>query len=275
MKQILIPTDFSETANNALQYALELALLTGAGCTLVHAYEMPYDFAAQMENRVVAIKKNAREKLQTYIEELKQHPRYQSIRFNMQVEEGTPESVVEDLTEDIGADFVVIGLNKQSGWNSLFSGNTGADVIERSRIPVLAVPAGFRFKKPGEIIYAASYRKEDLQNLEELAAFAKLFDARLRVVHIINEHTQEEKVRFREFSKEVQDKLSYPNVVQELHVARDVEDGIKQAAGMEGVIIAMAHYHKSFFKELFSKSHTEEMAKETLVPLFVFYEGEA
>jgi nucleotide-binding universal stress UspA family protein len=275
MKQILIPTDFSETANNALQYALELALLTGAGCTLVHAYEMPYDFAAQMENRVVAIKKSAREKLQAYVEELKQDQRYQSIRFDMLVEEGTPESVVEDLTEDIGADLVVIGLNKRSGWNSYFSGNTGADVIERSRIPVLAVPAGGRFKKPGEIVYAASYREEDLENLEELSAFTKLFDARLRVVHIINEHTQEEKQRFRKFSEKVQDRLTYPNVVQELHVAHDVEDGIKEAAGTEGVIIAMAHYHKSVFKELFSKSHTEEMAKETLVPLFVFYEGEA
>jgi nucleotide-binding universal stress UspA family protein len=274
MKQILIPTDFSETASNALQYALELALLTGANCTLVHAYEMPYDFASQIENRVVAIKKNAREKLQNHVEKLKQDPKYQSIRFDMQVEEGTPEGVVEDLTEDIGADLVVIGLNKHSGWNSFLSGSTGADVIERSRVPVLAVPAQARFKKPGEIVYAASYRKEDLQNLEELAAFARLFDARLRVVHITKKSTQEEKSRFRGFSEEVQGKLSYPNVVQELHVADDVEDGIKQAAGMEGVIISMAHYHKSFLKELFSKSHTEEMAKETLVPLLVFYEKE-
>ncbi len=275
MKHILIPTDFSETADNALQYALELALLSGAACTLVHAYEMPYDFAAQMENRVIAIQKNARKKLHDYVEKIKEDPKYQSIRFNLKVEEGTPESVVEDLTEDVGADMVVIGLNKHSGWDSFFDGNTGAEVIERSRVPVLAVPARYRFTRPKEIVYAAAYREEDLQNLEELARFARLFDARLRVVHITRKSTQEEKLRFRGFSEEIQDKLSYPNVVQELHVADDVEDGIKSAAGSEGVIISMAHYHKSFFKDLFNKSHTEEMAKETLVPLLVFYEEES
>lgn len=274
MKNILIPTDFSETANNALHYALELALLTGAECTLVHAYEMPYDFAAQMENRTEAIKKNAKKKLQDYVETLKQDANYQHLRFNLLVEEGTPESVVEDLTDETRVDLIVVGLNKHSGWESFFSGNTGADVIERSQVPVLAVPAGTPFTKPREIVYAATYSEEDLQNLEELAAIARLFDARLRVVHIVKESTQEEKLRFRSFSEEVQDKLSYSNVVQELHVASDVEDGIQQAAGTEGVIISMAHYHRSFFNEIFSKSHTEEMAKETRVPLLVFYEKE-
>lgn len=274
MKNILIPTDFSETADNALLYALELALLTGAECTLVHAYEMPYDFAAQMENRTAAIKKNARRKLQDYVVNLKQDANYQHLHFNLLVEEGTPESVVEDLTDETKVDLIVIGLNKHSGWESFFSGNTGTDVIERSQVPVLAVPSGTSFTKPKEIVYAATYREEDIQNLEELAAIARLFDARLRVVHIIKKNTQEEKLRFRGFSGEVQDRLTYPNVVQELHVADDVEDGIQQAAGTAGVIISMAHYHRSFFKDFFRKSHTEEMAKETRVPLLVFYENE-
>lgn len=274
MKHILIPTDFSETANNAVQYALELSLLTGAACTLVHAYEMPYDFASQMENRIVAIEKNARKKLQEYVEQLKQDARYQSIRFHLFVEEGTPAGVVEDLSEEAEADLVVIGLNKHSGWENFLSGNTGAEVVERSRVPVLAVPAGMAYTKPREIVYAAAYREEDVENLEELSVFARLFDARLRVIHIAEKNTAEEKHRFRGFSEEVKDTLSYPHVVQELHIADDVEEGIQKAAGTEGAIISMAHYHKPFFKDLFSKSHTEEMAKEARVPLLVLYEEE-
>lgn len=274
MKHILIPTDFSETANNAVQYALELSLLTGAACTLVHAYEMPYDFASQMENRIVAIEKNARKKLQEYVEQLKQDTRYQSIRFHLFVEEGTPAGVVEDLSEEAKADLVVIGLSKHSGWENFLSGNTGAEVVERSRVPVLAVPDGMPYTKPREIVYAAAYREEDVENLEELSIFAKLFDARLRVIHIAEENTAEEKHRFRGFSEEVKDTLSYPHVVQELHIADDVEEGIQKAAGTEGAIISMAHYHKPFIKDLFSKSHTEEMAKEARVPLLVLYEEE-
>jgi nucleotide-binding universal stress UspA family protein len=38
MKRILIPTDFSTNANNALEYAAEISSLAGAAITLLHVY---------------------------------------------------------------------------------------------------------------------------------------------------------------------------------------------------------------------------------------------
>ena len=41
MKTILFPTDYSETAKNALQYALNLAKFSHAKIILLHAYQIP------------------------------------------------------------------------------------------------------------------------------------------------------------------------------------------------------------------------------------------
>ena len=45
--KILVPTDFSDNARNAFEFAKKLALLNKASITLLFAYHNVYDFAAQ------------------------------------------------------------------------------------------------------------------------------------------------------------------------------------------------------------------------------------
>ena len=275
MKKILISTDFSETAQNAAIFAFELALVAKASCTLVHAYSMPYDFASQMENRVETIRKNSEEKLRNLVHQLKTESAYRSLQIDFRIEEGTPERVIADAGVEAGADLIVIGLSRHSKWETIMAGNTGVELLDRSIIPVLAVPYGATFIDLQEFIYAAEFREEDLQNLEELSEWAKLFSARLRVIHIAEEGGREEKLRFRGFSEEVTDRLSYPYISQELIKADDVEEGILGVtSGKKGVVLAMAHYHKSWFKKMFDRSHTKAIATKTMVPLWIFFEKE-
>lgn len=275
MKNILIPTDFTENAGNALRYALELARVSKAKCTLLHAYEMPYDFASQMENRIVAIRENVTKKIKKLVAELQADERYSGLELHYQVEEGTPERVITELAEEKEIDLIVIGLSKHSGFETFTGDNTGSEVVERSRVPVLAIPDKLAFSRPKEIVYAAEYRDEDIENLEGLSEWARLFDAELKVIHITEKKVKDEKLRFRGFERELEDRLSYPYVNHELHTAREVEEGILEAiADRQGVILSMAHYHKSFLKSVFGSSHTKSIALKTRVPLLVYYENE-
>lgn len=276
MKHILIPTDLTDNATNALYYALELAREAKAKCTLLHAYEMPYDFASQMENRIVAIRENAGKKLKKLLHQLQEDARYSGLEIDYQLEEGTAERVVIDVAEEQGVDLIVIGLSKHSGFDTFTGDNTGAEVVDRSRVPVLAIPEKVTFTRPSAIVYAAEYRDEDIENLEALSEWARLFDAELRVIHVAGKKAKDEKLRFKGFERELDDRLSYPFVNHELHTAKEVEDGILEAvADREGIILSMAHYHKSFLKDIFGTSHTKNIALKTRVPLLVFYEDEA
>lgn len=276
MKHILIPTDFSDNASNALHFALELARMTKAKCTLLHAYEMPYDFASQMENRIVAIRENAKKELNKLLAQIKDDSRYNSLEVDFLLEEGAPERVVTDVAEEQAADLIVIGLSKHSGFETFTGDNTGAEVVDRSHVPVLAIPEKVKFSRPKEIVYAAEYRDEDIENLAGLSEWARLFDAQLKVIHVAEKKEKDEKLRFRGFDRELEDRLSYPYVNHELHTADEVEEGILEAvADREGVILSMAHYHKSFMKKIFGSSHTKSIALKARVPLLVYFENEA
>lgn len=278
MKHILIPTDFSENAGNALTYGLELARMSKAKCTLLHAYEMPHDFTAQMENRIVAIRENAEKELDKILHQLKQDERYSSLSIDWQLKEGGPENIVTSLAEQIGADLIVIGLTQHSRLENFTGENTGAKVVQRSQVPVLAIPEKVAFSRPKEIIYAAEYRDEDIENLQGLSDLAKIFGAELRIIHISDiseKEAKDEKQRFNGFEKALEEHLTYPNVNHELYAADEVEEGILKLVGnREGVILSMAHYHKSFLKEVFGSNHTKEIALKTSVPLLVYYEKE-
>lgn len=275
MKHIFIPTDFSDSSDNALRYALELALITKAKCTLLHAYEMPSDFASQVENRIVAIREKAKKKLNNLLNELQADERYGQLEMDCLLKEGSAEEEVAELAEGKGADLIVIGITKHSRIENIAGENTGAELVGRSQVPVLAIPEKAVFSRPREIVYAAEYREEDLENLEELSQWAKLFDAQLKVVHIADKKGEDEKLRFKDFERDLDERLSYPYVNNELHVSDEVEEGILETvAGREGVILSMAHYHKSFLKKIFGSSHTKTIALKTMVPLLVYYEYE-
>src|SRR5690606_17712216 len=44
MKTIIVPTDFSPTAINAMHYALRMAELINAGVVLLHVYQVPVSY---------------------------------------------------------------------------------------------------------------------------------------------------------------------------------------------------------------------------------------
>lgn len=271
MKHILIPIDFSDTGNNALEYALELARISGADCTLLHAWEVPYDLASQVENRVQEIQRNAKQELEVLLQQIRTEPRYEQLILGCRLEEGKPERVILDVAEETAVDLVVMGLSNPKRVEAFISGNIGAEVLDRSKVPVLAIPAGVSFIPPKEIIYASELREDDFRKLEDLSRWAKLFNARLRIVHVSEENTHEEKSRFREFIEEVEVRITYPYVTEEWRMADGVEEGIlSMVAETDGVIVAMTHHHKSFLKKMFGHSHTLTIASKIQVPLLVY-----
>ena len=108
MQSILVPTDFSDNARNALNYAAQLAQKMNASIVLLHAYmlptpvsEVPYMMVnveeIQKENEEMA--RQATEKLQA-----------QGIRASYLVRLGFPSDEIELVTEDQPVDLVVMGM---------------------------------------------------------------------------------------------------------------------------------------------------------------------
>ena len=138
-KIILVPTDFSSYAHEALDYALNLAKQLDAHVTIMHAYLMPVagwegawafpgDLISQLEaesrSKLDAAQKKACELL----------PGTTATFYN-----GDPRDAVLKAALDIKADLIVMGTHGRRGLSRAIMGSVTEYVLRHAACPVLAV----------------------------------------------------------------------------------------------------------------------------------------
>ncbi|MCC9166923.1 universal stress protein [Pontibacter harenae] len=281
MKKILCPTDFSDTANKALEYAVLIAKQAGAHLTLLHVIHLPIVDTSEMAlvagellNEQLQDSKERLVKLCQFIEA--QHGANQQaggFTCDYIVKEALLTDIVKDLTNLEGFDLIVMGT---TGVNStleeiLVGSNTEA-VIEEVKCPVLSVPASAPTPQIKNIVYASDYMPEDRTALDEVVELGRLFGAPVNVVHVVKEQTQEGSAKAEQFWNELQQHFSgVPMRFQEV-VSAHRADGLRRYyREANGSMLAMLRKDKGFFAELFSQSLAERMTHEAEVPLLVLH----
>ena len=132
-KVILVPTDFSEPANRALDYALELAQALGATVKVMHAYELrPIDVldgAFVSDERAVDRLKTA---AQAAMEDnLARHDK-RGVAVGSLLAVGETRDAIHAAAQDVGANLIVIGTHGRRGLSRALLGSVaGASFAPR------------------------------------------------------------------------------------------------------------------------------------------------
>jgi nucleotide-binding universal stress UspA family protein len=182
MYTILVPTDFSDNARNALNYAAQLAQKMNASIVLLHAYmlptpvsEVPYMMVnveeIQKENEEMA--RQATEKLQA-----------QGIRASYLVRLGFPSDEIELVTEDQPVDLVVMGM-RGKGTLEKWMGSTTTSAIKKIDTPIIVVPQEASYRELKQVIYATDFSYTvSFHVYDPLLSLLKQFGAQLHIVHV-------------------------------------------------------------------------------------------
>ncbi len=146
LKRILVPTDFSEPAQEALKTAIEIAEHFSAQLLLVHVVPpvpVPYqplvspapafDITAYLEE----LTKISKETLQKHAD--KQVP--QGIERTLSVSAGDPSSEILNLSQELEPDLIVIATHGRGGWQRFLFGSVAEKVVRQAPCPVLVVHA--------------------------------------------------------------------------------------------------------------------------------------
>jgi nucleotide-binding universal stress UspA family protein len=138
-KHILVPTDFGEPAEHALEIASGLAAKFGSKLSVLHVYQvflpMPYwdGFAWPVEE----IAERARKMLETYLAKVKaRHPGCEGI-----LRPGITSDEIVTVAVESGVDLIVMGTHGRRGVPRLVLGSTAERVVRTSPVPVLTVSA--------------------------------------------------------------------------------------------------------------------------------------
>jgi nucleotide-binding universal stress UspA family protein len=278
MKKILCPTDFSKTAFKALEFAVLIAQRAGGHLTLMHVVHLP--IVDTSETALVASEllgeqmRDAEVKLKALclqMEERHGANRGGGFTCDYVLKEALLTDITEHLTKTQGYDLVVMGTTGGgSAIEELLIGSNAEAVIEQVQCPVLSVPSIVDIPAINKIIYATDYVEADKDALQEVVAFARMFDAPVEVVHVSKEATAEGAARAARFWQELQQVIpNYPMHFQEV-INRHRDAGLREYFNSTGAsMVAVLRKEKGFLRELFSQSLAEKLTYQGVVPLLV------
>ena len=181
MKKILLPTDFSENAQKAIDYAV--FLFKNKECTfyILNAFVI----LPSAENG----KSQSEEKLSQTVQKLNAEKTNPKHYFEQILIANSPLNAINVTVIDKGIELVFMGTKGATGLSGIFMGSTTSSVIKHIEFcPIMAVPALYNYGVPEEIIFANDYKKEVRpQEIEPLITIAKLWQSKLGIVHITAE----------------------------------------------------------------------------------------
>ncbi|MBM4342570.1 MAG: universal stress protein [Deltaproteobacteria bacterium] len=144
VRQILVPVDFSDSAQAALQWAAELAERYGAKLEMLHVYPVPgyvlpdgFVMASPEAHRDVDAR--ARARLQQWLE---MAGRNRTITIGCATACGQPAAEILRRADDVHADLIVMGAHGLSGLALFLMGSNTDRVVRHAKVPVLVVPRG-------------------------------------------------------------------------------------------------------------------------------------
>ena len=195
MKRILLPTDFSENAWNAIVYAL--LFFKNEKCTfyLLHTYtpsfyRVDYMLGGPTYSALPDMGVDlAQAGLDKTLADIKKEYKNKNHRFKTLSAFNTLTDEVREITESKNIDLIIMGTQGATGAKELFLGTRTVHVIRKSRIPVLVIPNGYTFKKVTSILfpsdYGTAYTKDDVQLLLELTKSNK---AKLILITVMDDY---------------------------------------------------------------------------------------
>jgi nucleotide-binding universal stress UspA family protein len=269
MKTILVPTDFSPVALNALHYALALAKDLSAKIILYHSYQIPVTFS---EVPVVTISlEELQKESDAKLQELKndaEHITSHQVPIEAHNVLGDVVEELETMCKNYRPFAVVMGTKGAGAIERMIIGSSTLAAIKRLDVPVLIVPPGASYKPIHKIGFACDFNHvKDTIPVTEIEGLVNTFNASL---HILNVDYNEkhftgdltaELTEMQELIGHLHPKYNYIN-------SKHVEEGINAFADANHIDLLLTVPKKhNFWESIFRKSQSSELVLHSHLPI--------
>ena len=268
METILIATDFSPAARNALVYGIELAKSIQAKIALLHVCQ-PILSAADMfvVTTEEELMKSSEELLRKEVHDL---PNQDTLAIEYFVEEGLPSEVIKWVAKSVKAKWMVIGMKGGSQIIPKIFGSTATSLCSNPNVPLIVVPQDARFTPPKTIALASDISDEtDIKIIDPLEEFGIKFNSAMYVVRVIKKEMNEVVERLLRPSRI---KWHYKDLHPSFHFLNDndVAHAMNKFVTEQSVdLVAMIAHERNIVERIFVKSNIKNMIFHSRVPLII------
>lgn len=270
ISKIIVPTDFSAPAEQALNYAIELAKKTKASITLLHINQVAMVDASMPAETYQFLVKEIEEMTKEGMDKLAKKLLIPSgIAYTTETRYGFVSEEICEIAKKDEADLIIMGTTGASGAAEILIGSNAASVVASSTVPVLVIPKDLTYKDYSRIVYATDYNEPEFPALMRLIYFAELFDCPLDVIHVKSDADKYFNIE-NNFFKKNKANITYPNInyiqLEKGDIIQSINHYVEEN---HGDLLVMAKHNRSFFDRLFHRSLSKKMAYHTKIPLLV------
>ena len=272
MKTIIIPTDFSPAALNAVNYAAAMAKAIDADIVLLHVF---YVFVSYTEFPLIIDTGELQEIFELKIDELRKnlHHKYgDKLKINTQVKMGTLIKELESVCEDIQPYAVVMGSQGSSASDYRFFGSHSVQAMQQLKWPVITVPRGAQYSEVKKIGLAFDFENEiNRDHLKEIKNMVHDLSAELHVLNISKKDQHRPHTIFE--SGLLMEMLAPLNHEYHFIVNENIDEGIIDFCEMNNIdlLIVMPKRH-NLLDKLIQRSHTKQLVMHSHVPVMALQE---
>jgi nucleotide-binding universal stress UspA family protein len=261
MITVLVPTDFSATANNAVRYAAQM--LKGvyeAKLIVYHVYEKS-DEKETTEEHLVKLKEDLQNanyiKVETHCEE--------SNDFI---------GSLERLARHLAADLIVMGITGKTRIEQVFFGSNTLKMVERNICPVMIIPPAAQFTQIQNVAFASDFK--EVEKSIPFVPIKKVLNLFSPALHVVNVNSDHYVSLTEEFLTQRSNLMTMFNEYRpEFYFIGtfDVQETLIQFTHDKNIdLLITIPRHRSMFTGMFKSSTTKKLAYESAIPILAAHE---
>lgn len=268
MKNIIIPTDFSENVDRAIDFAITNFNAPDTKFWLIHVYRMPYS-GAVISTDVDDLLKDQREAFLNIQFEATLE-RYPNLKIKAQAIQGIFEDVIDKLIKEESIDLVVMGT---TGTGGVLFGSMAASIVKNVAAPVVLVPTNYDVAPLSRVLFASDLQHVNgLESLDPLRQIVKSSGAILEILYLedtdnVPVDEERESLLLDTVFADVPHNFSVRPLIQ------TEVDILEFATKINADLIVVVARSYGFFERLFHRSVTNKLSMLSDVPLLVLREA--
>ncbi len=280
MQNILVPTDFSIKALNALVVACRIAARTKGTVHLIHVVEpLLHRYDGLVEGVQEVLPDNTMDqlvgRLSSELKQLAEAQTHDAYEISWKVLVGDPFTEINKMVNIVKANLVVIGHKGHADPSDFSLGSTTDKVIRSVNNPVLTVKEVLEDTGFENIVYATDLTEHHESLALLLKQFQDVFGSKIHIVKVNTPKDFGNDDDLKYSMDQLAHRFGITNYTRNVYSHEDEEYGIIYFANKKKAdLIAMGTHEKSGFRRLISGgSLAEEVSDHTYRPILTYRFG--
>ena len=275
MKKIIVPVDFSEYSEYALEVAAQLAKKNNSELLVVHMMGLEPSFLTKDESQEVFEAMYYMKLTEKRFEDFLDKDYLMNINVKTIVQNYKEFKELDQVAREHEADLIVMGSHGSSGMKEIFVGSNTEKVVRTSSVPVLVIKNRIINFRLDTMVFACDFSMDYVPTFKRARAFAAAFGATFQLLYVntpdrfsrtseLEERAYKFLVAANDEDMELYNRISY-------YCDNTIEDGIFTFSNAYGAdVIAVPTHGRRGLMHFFAGSLGEELVNHAKIPVVTF-----